>query len=300
MIRLFHKHNNHILKMVNQKYYGIRLFFLIVSCFVFAFNYNAFLAPNNIVVGGMTGLAIVIKELTGFSTSYFIYLSTIVLVIIYYLVFGKEKTLNTIIGSVVFMIMVSLTEPLTKTLNIFFESKIVMLVLAGILQGVSNGMIYRCGFNTGGSDILASLVVKYFKVSVGSALKVINAIIIVSGALVFGFTNAIYAVVVLIISSKLVDIVMLGINDSKMCFIKSKKWELLENRLNFKYKIGVTEMDNLGGLFKKKEPVLFVIVPYHLYYELKDDILKIDENAFISSNDCYMVLGGYKNTILPF
>lgn len=299
-MRLFFKHNNHILKMVNQKNYPIRLVFLTISCFAFAFNYNAFLAPNNIVVGGVSGLAIVVKELTGFPTSYFIYISTIILIIIYYLVFGKEKTINTVIGSIMFMIMVSLTEPLAKMINITFESNIVMLLLAGILQGVSNGMIYRGGFNTGGSDIIASIFVKYFKVSVGSALKVINTIIIISGALVFGFTNAIYAVIVLLISSKLVDVVMLGINDSKICFIKSNKWKELEEELNIKYQLGVTEIGNPVGLFKKKDPLLFVIIPYHLYHDLKEEILIIDNKAFISSLDCYMVLGGYKKMILPF
>ena len=299
-MRLFFKHDNHILKMVNQKNYGIRLFFLTISCFVFAFNYNAFLVPNNIVVGGVSGLAIVVKELTGLPTSYFIYIATVLLTILYYIVFGKEKTFNTIVGSIMFMIMVSLTEPLAKMANITFSSNIILLLVAGILQGVSNGMIYRGGFNTGGSDIIASIIVKYFKVSVGNALKVINTIIIVSGALVFGFTNAIYAVIVLLISSKLIDIVMLGINDSKICFIKSDKWKILESELNNRYRLGVTEIGNSGGLFKKQSPLLFVIIPYHLYHDLKEEILIIDDKAFISSLDCYMVLGGYKKMILPF
>ena len=286
--------------LVNHKNYIIRLIFLVISCFIFAFNYNAFLAPNNIVVGGVTGLALVVKELTGIPSNIFIYVTTVILIIIYYLAFGKERTINTIIGAVVFMIMISLTNPLVKLLNISFRSNTILVIVAGILQGTSNGMIYRGGFNTGGTDIIACLFVKYFKVSVGSALKVINAIIIISGALVFGFTNAIYAVLILLISTKLVDIVMLGINDSKMIFVKSKKWEEIESYLTNDLKIGYTEMGNKGGIFKKKIPVLLVIVPFHYYLDFKDEITKIDNEAFISSLDCYMVLGGYKKKLLPF
>ena len=286
--------------LVNHKNYIIRLIFLVISCFIFAFNYNAFLAPNNIVVGGITGLALVVKELTGIPNNIFIYVSTVILIIIYYLAFGKERTINTIIGAVLFMIMISLTNPLVKLLNISFKSNTILIIVAGILQGTSNGMIYRGGFNTGGTDIIACLFVKYFKVSVGSALKVINAIIIISGALVFGFSKAIYAVLILLISTKLVDIVMLGINDSKMIFVKSKKWEEIESYLTNDLKIGYTEMGNKGGIFKKKIPVLLVIVPFHYYLDFKDEIIKIDNEAFISSLDCYMVLGGYKKKLLPF
>lgn len=300
MFKFIRRNNTQLIKIVNQKNYPLRLLFLIISCFIFAFNYNVFLAPNNIVVGGMTGLAIIIKQLTGISTSYFIYASTVILTIVFYITFGKEKTINTIIGSIVFMIMVTLTEPMAKSINITFSSKLIMIILAAFLQGISNGMIYRGGFNTGGSDIIATLFVKFFKISTGSALKIINTIIIAAGALVFGFTNAIYAIIILLISSKLVDIVMLGINDSKMCFIRSNKWKEIENKLNFELNLGVTEMGNLGGLFIKKDPILLVIVPYHTYLELKEKILQIDETAFITSYDCYMALGGYKKTILPF
>ena len=299
MIKIF-KRKNHILNLVDKKNYAIRLFFLTLSCFIYAFSYNAFLVPNNIVTGGVSGLAIIIKELTGLPTSYFIYGATFVLIIIFYITFGKEKTINTIIGSIIFTMMIFITEPLTKSINLTFKSTLIMLVVTAILQGVSNGMIYRGGFNTGGTDIIASIFVKFAKIPVGAALRVINAIIIFAGGLVFGFTNAVYAVVILLISSKLVDIVMLGINDSKMCFIKSKSWKKIETHLNYKYKIGVTEMGNKGGLFKKKDPILFVIIPYHSYYDLKEEILKEDPKAFISSLDCYMVYGGYKKTILPF
>ena len=292
--------NSHILNKVNKNHYLIRLIYLIISCFIFAFSYNAFLVPNNIVTGGVSGLAIIIRELTGLPVSYFIYGATSFLIIIFYIIFGKEKTINTIVGSIIYMIMVSLTEPLARNLNLTFESSVILILITGILQGVSNGMIYRGGFNTGGTDILASVLVKFIKMPIGDALRIINTIIIVVGAIIFGFTNAIYAILILLISSKLVDIVMLGINDSKMVFIKSNKWEQLENNLNFKYKLGVTEMGNLGGIFQKKDPILFVTVPYHSYHELKEEIIKEDPHAFISSFDCYMFLGGYKNKIIPF
>ncbi len=289
-----------ILDKVRTNHFPIRFLFLVVSCFVFAFSYNAFLVPNNIVTSGVSGLAIIVKELTGLPVSYFIYISTIILIIIFYLNVGKEKTINTIIGAVVYVIMVSVTEPLARHVNLIFESRVTLIIVTGILQGVSNGMIYRGGFNTGGTDILACIFVKYTKVPVGVALRIINTVIIVIGALLFGYSNAMCGILILLISSKLVDIVMLGINDSKMVFIKTKKWRQLKEVLHYNYKVGVTEIGNTGSIFRKKEPILFVIVPYHNYLDLKDEVMKADKEAFISSFDCYMFLGGYKNKIIPF
>ncbi len=289
-----------ILSKVNHNHYLIRLLFLIISCFIYAYSYNAFLVPNNIVTGGVSGLAIIVQKLTGLSTSYFIYGATAILIVLFYINFGKEKTINTIVGAIIFTIMISVTEPLAKIISFKFESTVMLIIVTGIMQGVSNGMIYRGGFNTGGTDIIACIFVKFANVPVGVALRIINAIIIGAGALMFGFDKAVYAVLILLISSKLVDIVMLGINDSKIIFIKSKKYALIENSLNFKYKLGVTEIGNTGGIFKKKDPIIFVIVPYHLYHDIKDDILEIDDKTFISSLDCYMVLGGYNNKIIPF
>ena len=299
MFKLFFKHN-HVLRIVKRKHFILRFFILLISCFIYALTFNLFLVPNNIVVGGMSGLAIIIKEITGLSTSIFIYASTIILTIISYIFLGKEKTLNNIVGSIVFTIMISITESIAKNINISFESTLIMLIVVSFSYGVSSGLIYRSGFNTGGSDIIATLVVKYAKMSVGRATAIVNAIIIGTGALVFGFTNAVYAVIILLINTKIVDIVMMGVNDSKMCFIKSKKWDILEKHLNYKLKLGVTEMGSKGGLFKKKDPILMVIVPFHTYYDLKEQILKEDPKAFISSIDCYTVLGGYKKNILPF
>ena len=300
MFKLRLKRDNEILKKVNHNHYLLRLFFLVLSCFGYAYTYNAILVPKHIVTGGVSGLAIIIQEVFGLPTSIFIYISTAILLIIFYINFGKEKTINTLIGSIVFTIMVSITEPIARAYPLEFESHIIMILVTAIIQGVCNGMIYRGGFNTGGTDIIACVLVKYSRFSVGSALRVINAIIIGIGALIFGFTNAVYAILILLLSSKLVDIVMLGLNDSKMVFIKSKKWEDLEQTFNYKYKVGVTEMGNLGGIFKKKEPILLVIVPYHSYHDLKEEIVRIDDKAFISSIDCYMVLGGYKNKVIPF
>lgn len=299
MLNIFHKKKN-ISNIVDTKNIVIRIIALLIFTFSYALIYNLFLVPNHLVVNGISGLAIVIKELTGLPTAAFMYIMTAILVTIYYFIFGKKKTFNTLIGSILFTIMISVTDPIAKMITIDIDNTLILLVLTGILYGISGGMIYRAGFNTGGSDIIACIIAKYAKMTIGNASKIVNTFIIMSGAAVFGLNNAICAVIILLITTKMVDIVMLGINDSKMCFIRSKKYEEIKRVIPSKIGVGITEINNKVGILKKDIPVLLIIVPFHSYYNLKDELLKIDPEAFFTSTDCYNVLGGYKKGIIPF
>ena len=93
---------------------------------------------------------------------------------------------------------------------------------------------------------------------------------------------------------------MLGVNDSKMIYIKSKNWKNLEKYIVNDLKLGVTEIGNKGGIFINKEPTLLVILPFDEYYNFKYHILKYDSKAFIATHDCYAIQNGYSKKILPF
>lgn len=298
-IKLFKKKIN-ILNEIDNKNLGIRFFFFCFACFIYALTYNTFLVPNSIVTGGMSGLAIVIKELTGLSTTYFIYCSTTILVIISYIILGKDKVFYTLFGSLVYTLTVSFTEPLSKYFVGQINNDFLMILICSLLIGFANGIIYRSGFNTGGSDVLSAVLNKYLKIPIGKCNAIINIFIILTGTYLFGPIKTIYAVFILTISSKLIDVVMLGINDSKMIYIKSHKWKELEEFLLNEVKVGVTEIGNKGGIFINKEPTLLVIVPFDLYFNIKHQILEIDKKAFLSVHDCYAVQNGYNKKLLPF
>lgn len=298
MLEILKKGN--ILKKIEYKNYAYRMFFLILSCFLCALNYNVFFVPNSIVVGGISGLAIVVKEVTGIGITYFYYTAVTVLIVVGYFIYGKKKSLNTIIGTVIYAVMISVTEPIALYLNINLESTFLIILCSAVINGVTSGMIYRTGFNTGGSDVIATILNKMFKIPLGQANRLVNAIIIGCGLIVFGINKTIIAITILIISTKLLDVVLLGLNDSKICYIKTKEYKKIKEELLIKYNIGVTEIDTNGGIFTKMIPTLLVIIPFDMYYGLKKVVLSIDKKAFIVSHDCYAVSGGYKKSLLPF
>lgn len=297
--KLFHKKIS-IINEVERKNFLIRLIFFTLASFLYGIIYNTFLVPNNIVIGGMSGLAIVIKEITGLSTTVFINISTLILVIISYFVLGKDKAIYTIIGSIIFTLLLSFTSTFSYNLQGYLKNEFLIVLVSSISIGIANGIIYRSGFNTGGSDILASILNKYFKIPIGQCNSIINTFIIMSGAFLFGITKTIYAIFILTVSSKMIDLVMLGVNDSKMIYIKSKNWKNLEKYIVNDLKLGVTEIGNKGGIFIDKEPTLLVILPFDEYYNFKYHILKYDSKAFIAAHDCYAIQNGYSKKILPF
>lgn len=297
--KLFHKKIS-IINEVERKNFLIRLIFFTLASFLYGIIYNTFLVPNNIVIGGMSGLAIVIKEIIGLSTTVFINISTLILVIISYFILGKDKAIYTIIGSIIFTLLLSFTSTFSYNLQGYLKNEFLIVLVSSISIGIANGIIYRSGFNTGGSDILASILNKYFKIPIGQCNSIINTFIIISGAFLFGITKTIYAIFILTVSSKIIDLVMLGVNDSKMIYIKSKNWKNLEKYIVKNLKLGVTEIGNKGGIFIDKDPTLLVILPFDEYYNFKYHILKYDSKAFIATHDCYAIQNGYSKKILPF
>ena len=298
-LNLFHKKIS-IINEVERKNFLIRLIFFALASFLYGIIYNTFLVPNNIVIGGMSGLAIVIKEIIGLSTTVFINISTLILVIISYFILGKDKAIYTIIGSIIFTLLLSFTSTFSYNLQGYLKNEFLIVLVSSISIGIANGIIYRSGFNTGGSDILASILNKYFKIPIGQCNSIINTFIIISGAFLFGITKTIYAIFILTVSSKIIDLVMLGVNDSKMIYIKSKNWKNLEKYIVNDLKLGVTEIGNKGGIFINKEPTLLVILSFDEYYNFKYHILKYDSKAFIAAHDCYAIQNGYSRKILPF
>ena len=298
-LNLFHKKVS-IINEVERKNFLIRLIFFIIASFIYGIIYNTFLVPNNIVIGGISGLAIVIKALTGLPTTIFISISALIIVIMTYFILGKDKLIYTIIGSSIFTILISYTSTFSYSLQGYLKNEFLIILICSIGIGITNGIIYRSGFNTGGSDVLASILNKYFKYPIGQCNSIINTFIIISGAFLFGITKTIYAIFILTVSSKMIDIVMLGVNDSKMIYIKSKNWKNLEKYIVKDLKLGVTEIGNKGGIFIDKEPTLLVILPFDEYYNFKYHILKYDSKAFIATHDCYAIQNGYSKKILPF
>lgn len=294
------KNKKNIIDIVNNKNQIIRVIAFIFGVLLVAINYNLILSPNGLVIGGTSGLALVVEATTGLSKIAFLNISTGILLIASLIFLGKKKTIKSLFGAIIFNSLIALTSPLANVITINFKSTFMIVILSAILNGVATGIIYKSGFNNGGSDILITIIHKYSKITMGKSSTIVNIVIIGLGLLVFGPIKTFYAAFILIMSNYMVDFILLGIKDSKMCFIKSEKMEEISKYIIKNMNLGITEVNSKGGILTKTEPVIIVIVPTEQYYGFKYLIKEKDNKAFLLTLNCYGVSGGYKKSFFAF
>ncbi len=264
----------------------------IIGCLLVALSFNLFMSPNNLVAGGVSGFSLILKHFFGINPSLIISVSNILLIILSFLILGKEKTKMTILGSILFPIFVSLTEHLSTYIS-FKESELILIaIFGGSLQGLGAGLIFRAGYSTGGTDILNMIVSKIFKISLGNSMFFTDGLIILIGAFVFGFNHLMYSLIILYLISTITDKVVLGISDSKAFYIITDNEKEVKNFVINELHHGVTEFKATGGYNSENQTVLMSVVPTREYYKLKEGIHNIDKNAFFVVMDSYEVKGG--------
>jgi len=290
--------NNDILKVLNKKNRLKRYTFLVIGCFLSAFTFNVFYSPNNLVTGGVSGLSIVIENITGLPTSVFITISYIVLLILSYLILGKESTKYSVIGSILYPLFVNLTRTMPELIHFNVDNMLLISLFGAVIAGIASGLTFKYGFSTGGSDVVVQILSKYFKVSIGTASKILNFIIILGsgffiteGAEIYAWETVMYAIIAVYISSMLTDRVLLGISDSKSFYIITEHETSIKSFLMNELGKGVTVLEGRGGYTGDRKKVLMCVIPTKQYFFAKEGILELDKEAIILINDVYESTG---------
>lgn len=285
-----------ILKKINEKDRIKRYSFLIIGCFLLAFSFNVFFSPNNIVTGGISGISIVIKNIFGISTDVFIAISYIILLILSFIFLGIKTTKYSIIGSILYPLFVYLTKNAASIIQFDVDNVILMVIFGAIISGIGSGLTFKYGFSTGGSDIICQIISKYFKISIGDSIKVLNTIVIVSSGFflnnrVYAWDNVMYALIAIYIISMLNDKVLLGVSQSKSFYIITDHETAIKNFLINVLGKGVTVLEGRGGYTGDRKKVIMCVIPTKSYFLAKEGILEIDKDAIILINDVYQSSG---------
>ncbi len=274
----------------------------VFGTFCLALCYNLFFNPNDIVVGGMSGLAIVVNHLTGFNSQIFIYVSSTLLLIVSYIFLGKEEAQRVFIGTFLYPIFITFTTPIANMILPYFSFHeiLVTVALASLLYGFSNGLIYKYGYSTGGGDVIIKLISKYLHMSEGTSVLLFDSFIVLLGGFVFGVEKAVYAVIIIVIASSLVDKITIGISNSKKFMIYTRESRKIKILIEEEFKTGFTIFPTVGGYSHLRGAMLMCVIRNRDTHLFKERILEIDPHAFFVISDCYEVQGGVKRSNLPF
>ena len=172
-----------------------RVVVILFATFILALNYNLFLVPNNLVIGGTSGLAIIFSRLFGWDTSVFLYVSSFVLLFFSFFCLGSHDTKISLVGGLFYPLMVTFSAPLALFLRSYFsfDNILLTILVSSFVYGLATGLIYKVGFNTGGADILVKIVNKFFHLPEGRCMFFVNGFIIL-----FGISTSLFSFIILI------------------------------------------------------------------------------------------------------
>lgn len=281
-----------ILHQIYKKDKVKRLVEMFIGLLITAVGFNVFCRPFNIVSGGVSGLSLITENVFGINPPTFIMISNIFLLLLSFITLGKEKTIHTVIGSLVYPILISLTSSINEYISVSSDQLLLTTLFGGFLHGLGLGIVYRAGYTSGGTDILNQILSKYLKISVGTSVYLTDGIIILLSGIVFGFNRVLYGMVLIYLSSYMMDKVIIGISASKAFYIITKEPDRIKKFIIEEMKHNVTNLKAVGGFSNEKSTVLMTVLPTKEYYKFKEGILKIDSGAFFVVTDAYEVMGG--------
>lgn len=270
------------------------IIFILLGTLLMAASINLVYDPMEMVTGGVTGLAIAIKDISNrlFSYEIPVWLTNIIcnipLFIAAYFIIGKKLIGKTLLATASLSIFLYIVP-----VNSLFETDYLLAsVFGGVLGGIGIGFVLITMSTTGGTDLLCMLIhekKKYY--SVPQLLSIVDGVIVGMGVLVFGINRALYAVIAVYITAKVSDSMLEGMKFAKMAYIISDHYQEIAQEILKKLDRGVTGIKATGMYSNSEKKMLFCVVSKKEIVEVIDIVMKKDEKAFVIVSDVREVMG---------
>ena len=268
----------------------IKYLMIIVGSALFAAGFQFFLYPNSIIVGGVSGIAMIINLLTKLPVGLLTIVLNIPLFIIAWRYFGTGFIVSSLVGMLLSSVFVDLFALLSISPT---NDMLLACIIGGAVKGLGLGIIYYAGATTGGTDIIAKFIrLRFPYLNFGTVVLITDCFIIVAFAAIFNkVESAMYAVITMFVVSKVVDLVLYGIDNSSVCYIISEKSDQLVTDITDRLHRGVTILEGEGAYSHKNKQVLLCVVKRTQIADIRKMIKSIDENAFFIITDAKNVFG---------
>ena len=244
------------------KFFGLSykdFFTIVIGTALFSFGIENFANPIGLVTGGVAGLSMIISRIFSMTFDLNVSLSllniliNIPIFIFSWLINGAKFVKKSLIGILLVSFWLFVFQKLAIKVDVGNDI-FAAAILTGVFDGAGLGLVLRTGASSGGTDMLANLVYKIFpKFSISITLFIIDALIILSGFFVFGLINTVYAIIIIFISSKLINGILGGLRFAKAVFILSQHSNEISEKIFEKLNRGNTEIACRGMYTKKKE-----------------------------------------------
>ncbi|WP_239255201.1 YitT family protein [Listeria ilorinensis] len=265
----------------------IEYVYVVLGAAIIALAFNVLLLPNHIASGGVSGISTIINYLTGWTPAFIQWALNIPLFIAGIFFLGYQFGIKTFIGTMTVPLFVYLTqglEPWTK-------EPLVAALFGGVLVGIGLGIVFRGKASTGGTDVVAQILHRYTHLSLGICVALIDGLVVISAMFVFDIESGLYALIGLFATSKTIDLVQVGLNQSKTVLIISNNQEAIREAILFKIDRGITRLSAKGGYTDEDKQILLCVIAQREFSRLREVVKEIDPTAFVVVMSASEVMG---------
>ncbi|CAK8711153.1 MAG: putative membrane-anchored protein YitT [Candidatus Electronema aureum] len=248
---------------------------------------NGILIPNNFVTGGVTGIALILHKILPVLDVGMIYLLlNVPLFALAWMTIGRRFFFYSIIGTM------TLTFALLFVNFIHFNlaDKMLNALLAGLILGGGAGLCLRTSGSQGGMDILSVVMLKRFSINIGNTILTVNCIVLLIISVYYSIESVLYTMIVVYVTSKVLNIVVTGLSQRKSVFIISPKWEEIAQEILKDIRRGATIIKGRGAYSRNEEHILYAVITFTEIGQLKRIVRSIDPGAFVVISDTLEVM----------
>ena len=257
---------------------------------IFALGFALFLIPNEINTGGISGLAMILRELLGFGS---VGILTLLMNIPLFLIGGLKIGRRFFAGSLVGMVVSSVLMDVFSVLSFQTPDPLLGGLYGGVICGTGLGLVFLAGASTGGSDIVVRLVKKkYRNLPIGRISIMFDAMVVLLTGVVFrDISKALYSGVVVFVCGQVIDAMVYRFDYSRVALIISREHEAIARAIGEKLDRGATYLHGAGSYSGQNMEIVLTVVRKGQLAELKELVMDIDKSAFVIVQEAHQVLG---------
>ncbi len=263
---------------------------IILGTLIIAIVLNLFFANNALYPAGIFGFIMLYHDKVGMNLWFIVLLANVFFLAFGYITLPKRKLCKMLIPFFLLPLFIFLTKDVKALIDLSGVDKLLLTIYGGVLLGIGNRFIYKEGYYVSGSDTIALIEREFPKLKIHIANYALDALIVFLVGYLYDVETALYSLISIIIIEILSKRATVGISDSKVFYIITKKSEEVTKFIIDDMHYELTIFDVKGGFLKTKNKVLMAVIPTSDYYKLKSGVKEIDREAFISITDSYEVI----------
>ena len=279
------------MKNTIKEYLIITLGFILI-----AISAEYFFLPNNLTTGGVTGISLVINNyIPALTTGLSMIILNSILFVVGFAFLGRAFGAKTLYGAFGLSVTMWFIEEFLNPAAIT-EDLMLTTVIGSALLGCGLAVIFSQNASSGGTDIIAKILNKFFGINIGTSMQLVDLCVVIAGALTFGVNRGLYSVVAVVLNGMVINRVVSGLNSCKEVMIMSKRLVDIKKYINVDMNRGCTLLKGEGGYTETETKVIYCVLENRELIRLKKYIKEIDPKAFLTVHEAHEVLGeGFNN-----